>query len=145
MLTIHSTFSNISKQLLLASFITAFIALFILEIYRLINPLEIIDNEFIRNSISIFSYILPPLLIIFLVIKQGTLIDMLYQSSLYAFLSWVFWMGVTGLFLFIKSVIWSSESILFSFEYIIPLAGFFFIFFFIGGLTGSIIQYIIAK
>ena len=131
----------ITKNLLISSVFTAFLAFLTLEIFRIYSPLDFLDVRILRNSISILFYVLPPLILNYLIVEKEDIIQMLYRGSIFSIISWFFWILLIGLVLIIRSMFFSN-TIIYSFDYFVPLIASIFIFFLIGGILSSLFKYL---
>ena len=138
----HIIHKILTRKILINCTLIAIIALILLEINRLYTPLNVIQMGFIRNIAIITLYVIFPLVITFIVVNKGKLIDMFSQGIICAISSWLIWVFLLLVYSTIKTIFWGEDSIHFSLDYIIPLVGLFFIYFFIGCLSGSMICYI---
>jgi hypothetical protein len=137
-----SIFTQNSKKLFISSSVTATFSIFLLEIVRLYGPLLNINNKINQNIFSIIIYIIGPIIISYLMTEKGTFTEEIYQGSIYALTSWFFWICMITIYLILKTIVWTTESIILSLDYVLPLVGLFFIFFSVGGLSGSIFHHI---
>jgi hypothetical protein len=132
----------ISKKLVVYSLVTAVVVIILLEFYRLFDPIGLVENYILYNLLSILSFIIFPILFSFFIIQQGKFIEMLFNGCIYSLVTWIFWIILIFVYLIVKNFFYSSDTLLLSIDYVIPLIGLFFIIFILGGLIGSILKYL---
>jgi hypothetical protein len=139
-IAIPSKYQNF-KYILVSSFLTSIITIVLLEFFRIFSPLALIENDIIKNILTLLIYIITPFILCYRILYKGTLLEELFQGIIFAVITWLLWAVMICVYLTIKSIVISQDTLSFSLDFILPLIGLFFIYFIIGGVLGSIIHY----
>ena len=129
------------KYLIVSSFLTSIISIVLLEFFRIFSPLAPIENGNIKNILTMIIYIITPFILCYRILYKGKILEELFQGAIFAVITWLLWGVMICVYLIIKSMIISEETLSFSLDFILPLLGLFFIYFFIGGVLGAFIHY----
>ncbi len=113
----------------------------LLEFFRIFVPLAIIENDIIKNILTLLIYIVTRFFLCYRILYKGTLLEELFQGTIFAVITWLLWVVMICVYLIIKSIVLSEDTLSFSLDFILPLIGLFFIYFIIGGALGSFIHY----
>ena len=130
------------KYVLISSFLTSIITIVLLEFFRIFSPLALIENGELKNVLMLIIYIVTPFILCFRILSKGTILEELFQGTIFAIITWLIWVVMIWMYLFIKSIFLSEDTLIFSLDFILPLVGLFFIYFIIGGVLGAFIHYI---
>jgi hypothetical protein len=130
------------NYVILSSVITAIITIILLEFFRILSPLALIENGEFKNVLTLIIYIVAPFILCFRILSKGTILEELFQGTIFAVITWLLWVVMIWAYLFIKSIFFLEETLIFSLDFILPLISLFFIYFIIGGVLGAFIHYI---
>lgn len=130
------------NYLLISSLLTSIITIILLEFFRIFSPLALIENRDFKNLLTLIIYIVTPFILCYRILYKGTILEELFQGIIFAVLTWLLWVVMIWVYLLIKSILFSEDTLIFSLDFILPLLGLFFIYFIVGGVLGAFIHFL---